>query len=103
MVSIYLRTHTHAPCLVQHHGPVSEADTAPRRSWEIASMSGPHKGIHSVACMLDLCRVSALLCAPHHQSDLRSQRGPEVKSRCLHLILPQLGYPSKSALKFAPF
>lgn len=65
--------HTHAPCLVQRHGPVSEADTVPWCSWEIASMSGPHKGIYSVARMLDLCRVSVLLCAPRHQSDLRSQ------------------------------
>lgn len=62
--------------------------------------AGLHKGVLSVACMLDLCRVSTLLYAPWPLSDLGSLRRPEVKSRCLRLISPQLGYPSKSALKF---
>ncbi|MEQ2188181.1 hypothetical protein GOODEAATRI_012407 [Goodea atripinnis] len=34
-------------------------------------MPGPHKGVLSAASMLDLCRVSALLCAPRPLSNLR--------------------------------
>ncbi|KAK5880989.1 hypothetical protein CesoFtcFv8_021841 [Champsocephalus esox] len=65
-------------------------------------MPGPHKGVLSAARMLDLCRVSALLCAPRPLSDPGSRRGPEVKSRCLRLISLRLRYPSKSARKCAP-
>lgn len=83
-------------------GPVSSADTVPWRSWEIVSMPGPTKAsFQPPACLT--CAGSALCFVPRDPRVTRGHsQGPGVKSRCLRLISPQLRYPSKSALKFAP-
>lgn len=83
-------------------GPVSSADAVPWRSWEIVSMPGPTKAsFQPPACLT--CAGSALCFVPRDPRVTRGHsQGPGVKSRCLRLISPQLRYPSKSALKFAP-
>ena len=73
--------------------PVSWADSGPWCSWEIASMPGPTKTSFQPPACLTSPR-SPLGFVPRNPSLTRGH--PErkgVKSRCLCLISPRLGYP----------
>lgn len=92
----HTHTHTHSLWL---SGSVSWADMVPWRWWEIVSMPDPTKAsFQPPACLT--CAGSALCFVPRDPWATRgSGRGLEVKSKCLHPILPRPGYLFKSAVK----